>query len=141
MIGRCKFIQSLVERKFLWKTVCWNVKKCRFYLFRFLDYQMDILIIMKYQKIERRIMVHYLITIYIYIYIYIFFYIYIYIFIHIYFLENISIGLNKRYRKGTLFLLPAPTHYSFTFNSKLLYNLKHLSVHVVFPFSISSQFY
>ena len=41
MIGRCKFIECLVGRKVLQKTVCQNVKKCRFYLFRFLDYQMN----------------------------------------------------------------------------------------------------
>ena len=30
----------VVGRKFLEKAVCRNVKKCCFYLFRFLDYQM-----------------------------------------------------------------------------------------------------
>ena len=41
MIGRCKFIECVVGRKLLLKTVCRNVKKIRFYLFRFLDYQMN----------------------------------------------------------------------------------------------------
>ena len=40
MTVRCKFIECVVQRKFSEKTVCRNVKKCRFYLFCFLDYQM-----------------------------------------------------------------------------------------------------
>ena len=41
MIGRCKFIECVVGTKFLSKAVCRNVKKCHFYLFRFLDYQIE----------------------------------------------------------------------------------------------------
>ena len=41
MIGRYKFIEHVLGRTFLQKTVCRNLKKCHFHLFRFLDYQMN----------------------------------------------------------------------------------------------------
>ena len=41
MIAKCKFLECVVGRKFSWKTVCRNVKNCRFDLFRFLGYQMN----------------------------------------------------------------------------------------------------
>ena len=39
--------------------------------------------------------------------------------------KNISFGLNKRSKICTIFLSRAPTHHSFTFNSRFLYELKH----------------
>ena len=41
IIGRCMIIECVVARKFSEKTVCRNVKKCGFYLFCFLNYQMN----------------------------------------------------------------------------------------------------
>ena len=41
-------------------------------------------------------------------------------------LKKCSFGQNKRFTKDTLvFLLRAPTHYSFTFDSQFLYELVH----------------
>ena len=36
-----------------------------------------------------------------------------------------SLGQNKRYKKYPLFLSQAPTHHSFSFNFRFLYELKH----------------
>ena len=38
---------------------------------------------------------------------------------------NVSFGQNRRYKKSLFFLLQAPTHHSFTFNLRFLYELKH----------------
>ena len=38
---------------------------------------------------------------------------------------NVSFGQNRRYKKSLFFLLQAPTHHSFTFNLRFLYDLKH----------------
>ena len=40
--------------------------------------------------------------------------------------KKISFGQNKRYKNNLLFFLSrAPTHHSFTFNLRFLYELKH----------------
>ena len=40
-------------------------------------------------------------------------------------LEKILFGQNKLSKKDLFFLLQAPTHHSFTFNLRFLYELKH----------------
>ena len=73
---------------FLKKTVCWNLKKCCFYLFRFLDYQMKLWSINKLkQGLWCTIWLSYIIypsiylsiSIYLYTSIYLYFSLYIYI--------------------------------------------------------------
>ena len=40
-------------------------------------------------------------------------------------LEKASFGQNKKYKKCTFFLSPAPTHQSLTLNLRFLYEVKH----------------
>ena len=40
-------------------------------------------------------------------------------------IKKISYGQNKRYKNALFFLSQRPPHYSFTFDSRLLYELKH----------------
>ena len=41
MIGRCKFIEWIVGKVFVKDCMPKRKKKCRFYLFDFLDYQIN----------------------------------------------------------------------------------------------------
>ena len=41
MIGRCKFIEWIVGKVFVKDCMSKRKKKCRFYLFDFLDYQIN----------------------------------------------------------------------------------------------------
>ena len=40
--------------------------------------------------------------------------------------KKIIFGENKRFKRCSLFFSPAPTHHSFTFNLRFLYELTHM---------------
>ena len=82
MIRSCKFTECAVGRKFLKKTVCRNVKKCRFY-FTSLIIKWNYEVLTNWNK-DYGALFDYHIYIYVYIGIYAYVYVYVYIYMCIY---------------------------------------------------------